>query len=96
MLTKDCVFSLSDDDKGMVCDLCKGCFFLSFFLHSLMNPSYINFNKFLRICLCLLISAGGWFGVLTYKRAQTQTVLCKSLNLLLVSLDFVSKKLGVF
>lgn len=50
------MFSLSDDDKGMVCDLCKGCNF--FFLISLMISPYITFNKFLRICWCMLIS--GW------------------------------------
>lgn len=51
------VFSLSDDDKRMVCDLCKGYFFSS--LISRMISPDINFNKFLRICWRTLILAQG-------------------------------------
>lgn len=47
------VFILSHDDKGMVCDLCKGIYL--FFLISPMSSSYINFNKFLRIWWCTFI-----------------------------------------
>lgn len=53
------VFSLSDDDKGMVCDLCKGYLFFLFLISHMSSP-YINLNKFLRICWCMLISA--WDG----------------------------------
>lgn len=66
VLNWDCasqVLSLSDDDTGMVCDLCKGYFFPPSPPSPpppppLMISPDINFNKFLRICWCMLISGG--------------------------------------
>lgn len=66
---------------------------LIIFSYVTYNSSYISFNKFVRICSCLLFFCSRIVGVFTSPTdVQIHTVLCKHLNLLQISLYFTSEK----